>query len=186
MAAELGPVSIDRVVSAAARSRDRLHRATHALGDAGLRFAVVGGHAVAGWVGRVDDSATRNCPDVDILIGAIDLDAAAGALAAAGFIRQPDVDIPTFLDGPAGRLRDAVRLHLTPDRPPSGRIDEGGPRPLLALPALVAMLLDRHRTVDRLGLRDLIDVGLVDGDWPDRYPEPLAARLRHLLDTPGG
>lgn len=45
--------------------KDRLERAVNALGSAGVRYAVIGGNAVAAWVSRVDESVVRNTRDVD-------------------------------------------------------------------------------------------------------------------------
>jgi len=55
--------------------RQRLLRATAALESAGVPYAVVGGHAVAAWVSRIDESATRGTQDVDILVRREDLSA---------------------------------------------------------------------------------------------------------------
>jgi hypothetical protein len=35
-------------------------------------------------------------------------------------------------------------------------------------------------------LRDLIEIGLLDQSWTDRFTAPLAARLQELLDNPEG
>lgn len=42
------------------------------------------------------------------------------------------------------------------------------------------------RDKDRMHLRDLLAVGLVDDTWPDRYPLELGRRLRMILDDPEG
>jgi len=47
-------------------------------------------------------------------------------------------------------------------------------------------LKHQFRDKDRTHLRDLIDVGLIDVTWPQRFPSDLATRLQSLLDTPGG
>ena len=39
---------------------------------------------------------------------------------------------------------------------------------------------------DRVHLRDLIDVGLLDRSWLPTLPPELSQRLQSLLDTPGG
>jgi hypothetical protein len=39
---------------------------------------------------------------------------------------------------------------------------------------------------DRMHMRDMLGVGLIDATWPARYPPELAARLQHLIDTPDG
>ena len=53
---------------AAEKVKERLRRATRALDAAGVPYAVIGGNAVAEWVGRVDEDAVRNTKDVDLLI----------------------------------------------------------------------------------------------------------------------
>ena len=57
---------------------------------------------------------------------------------------------------------------------------------VFALEALVRIKLTAFRDKDRIHLRDLIDVGLVDASWPSRFPPVLSQRLQSLLDTPGG
>ena len=52
--------------------------------------------------------------------------------------------------------------------------------------AVVRMKLTSYRDKDKMHVRDMIGVGLVDAAWPARYPPELAARLQHLLDTPDG
>ena len=58
----------ERMVTAVEKVRQRLRRATQALEQAGIPYAVAGGNAVAAWVSEVDESAVRNTQDVDILI----------------------------------------------------------------------------------------------------------------------
>ena len=36
---------------------------------------------------------------------------------------------------------------------------------------------------DKVHLRDLMDVGLLDSTWCDRLPPPLAARLKEVIDA---
>ena len=62
------PVSLDRMVRAVEKVRQRLLRSTAALENSGIPYAVIGGNAVAAWVSRVDEAAVRNTQDVDILI----------------------------------------------------------------------------------------------------------------------
>jgi len=50
MAPILGPFSLDRMVRAVERVRERLLRATAALEKAGIPYAVAGDDAVAVWV----------------------------------------------------------------------------------------------------------------------------------------
>ena len=55
------------------RVERRLRRATAALDGAGIRYAVIGGNAVAAWVGRADPAATRATRDVELLLRRPDL-----------------------------------------------------------------------------------------------------------------
>jgi hypothetical protein len=172
-----------------------LLRATAALESAGITYAVIGGNAVAAWVGRVDQSAVRFTQDVDLLILRSDLDAAKAALETAGFIYRRGASDDLFLDGPDAKARDAVRVVFAGERV---RADYALPAPdvtesqradtfrVLRLDALVRMKLTSFRDKDRTHLRDLISVGLVDESWRLTLPDELTARMQSLLDTPDG
>src|SRR5580692_2774049 len=105
-----GAFSLDRVVHAVEKVRQRLLRAAAALGAAGVPYAIAGGNAVALWVSRVDEAAVRNTQDVDILLRRSDLERAKTALAAVGFIYRHAASIDMFLDGPDAKARDAVHI----------------------------------------------------------------------------
>src|SRR5262245_52914446 len=96
----------ERMVTAVEKVRQRLRRASAALEQAGIPYAVAGGNAVAAWVSEVDESAVRNTQDVDLLLRRADLDRAKEALAAAGFIHRHAAGIDMFLDGPGAKARD--------------------------------------------------------------------------------
>jgi hypothetical protein len=175
--------------------RDRLRRAVAALDGAQIPYAVIGGNAVAEWVGRTDPAAVRTTQDVDILLRRADFDAAKAAMAAAGFVYRHVKSIDMFLDGPGAKARDAVHVlfaaeKVKPDDPvPAPEVTESEPGAtfrVVALAALVRMKLVANRDKDRTHLRDFIDVGLIDETWPARFPAELAARLQRLLDTPDG
>lgn len=191
----LGPFSLERMERAVEKVRDRLRRATEALNRAGIAYAVVGGHAVAAWVSRVDESVVRNTRDVDLLVRRTDLDAVKTALGAAGFLHRHSSGLDLFLDGPDARARDAVhvvfagekvRPHEPLANPDVADSEDAGTFRVLSLPALVQIKLTAFRDKDRTHLRDLIDVGLVDETWCARYPPELAQRLRGILETPEG
>ena len=55
-----GEISLDRMVRAVEKVRERLQRVSAALNEAGIDYAVAGGNAVAAWVSRVDEAAVRN------------------------------------------------------------------------------------------------------------------------------
>ncbi|MGA2700330.1 MAG: hypothetical protein ABSH35_04455 [Isosphaeraceae bacterium] len=195
MSPSLGPFSLERMVRAVEKVRERLLRATAALENASIPYAVCGGNAVAVWVTRVDESAVRNTRDVDILIRRSDLDAVKTALLAAGFDYKHTAGLDLFLDGPSATARDAVHIIFAGEkvRPeelsPNPDVTESVPSDqfrVLDLEALVRIKLTSYRDKDRTHLRDLLDVGLIDGNWCWRYPAELAARLQSLIDTPDG
>jgi len=195
MAVALGPFSLQRMVRAVEKVRERLLRATKALSDAGIAYAVAGGNAVGAWVTRVDESAVRNTQDVDILIRRADLEAVKTALAKAGFVYRHAASMDMFLDGPKAKARDAVHIifageKVRPEEPIANPdVTESEPAEayqILTLEALVRIKLTAFRDKDRVHLRDLIDVGLIDAGWRQRFPPQLADRLQQLLDTPNG
>ncbi len=106
----IGEVSLERMVRAVEKVRNRLLRAASALEQAKVPYAVVGGNAVAAWVARVDETAVRNTQDVDILLRRGDLETAKNALAAAGFVYRHVKGEDMFLDGPEAKARDAVHV----------------------------------------------------------------------------
>jgi hypothetical protein len=189
------PFGWERAALAAEKVKERLKRSTAALEQAGVAYAVVGGNAVAEWVGRVDEDAVRNTRDVDILIRRIDLAAAKAALEPAGFVYCQSFGVDMFLDGPDGRPTSAVHLLFAGepvregDQVATPDVQESEPAAgfrVVSLPALVIMKLTSFRDKDRTHLRDLIGVGQIDQTWPARLPPALAARLQELLDNPNG
>ncbi|HEY7328544.1 MAG TPA: nucleotidyltransferase family protein [Gemmataceae bacterium] len=191
----LGSFSLDVMERAVEKVYERLVRATAALEQAGIPYAVADGHAVAAWVARVDESATRNTRDVDILIRRDDLEAVKKALEKAGFLYRRSAGVDVFLDGPDAKARDAVHVVFAGEKV---RPHEAVPNPdvvesemadrfrVLSLHALVQIKLTAYRDKDRTHLRDLLDVGLIDAAWTTRLPPELAARLQALIDSPEG
>jgi hypothetical protein len=57
---------------------------------------------------------------------------------------------------------------------------------VIDLEPLVVMKLTAFRTIDRVHLRDMIGVDLVNADWLDRLDSVLAARLSGILEDPHG
>src|SRR5207302_2306870 len=101
---------LDRMERAVAKVRERLLRATKALNDAGVPYAVAGGNAVASWVATVDEGAVRNTRDIDLLVRRSDLPAITAALEQAGFVRGELLDVVLFRDGEEGKPSEAVHL----------------------------------------------------------------------------
>jgi hypothetical protein len=191
----IGQVSLERMVRAVEKVRDRLLRTARALADSGVPYAVVGGNAVAAWVARIDEAAVRNTQDVDIILRRTDLPAAIDAMARVGFQHRHAKGVDMFLDGPEAKARDAVHVVFSGERVrpeyilPAPDVAEAEQTPqfrLLRLEPLVLMKLTSFRRKDQVQLLDLIEVGLVDPTWLERLPPELAGRLRELLDNPEG
>src|SRR5690349_3228760 len=101
---------LDRMERAVAKVRERLLRATAALNQIGVPYAVVGGNAVASWVATIDEGAVRNTRDVDLLVRRSDLPAITAALEHIGFIADELLDVMMFRDGPEGKPSEAIHL----------------------------------------------------------------------------
>jgi len=183
------------MIQAVEAVRDRAKRATSALAAAGIPYAVAGGNAVAAWVARVDRAAVRNTQDVDILIRRTDFDAVKVALEAAGFTYRTIFGVDCFLDRADASPRDAVHILFANEKTkpndvaPTADVSESEPASdydILTLESLVRMKLISYRDKDRVHLRDMISVGLIDETWPSRFQDELAQRLQKLLDDPNG
>ncbi|HEY2411468.1 MAG TPA: nucleotidyltransferase family protein, partial [Pirellulaceae bacterium] len=170
----MGVEILDRMERAVANVRERLLRATQALNQAGVPYAVVGGNAVASWVATVDEGAVRNTRDVDILVRRDDLNAVTKALEQAGFVPTSSFGVTMFRDGEQGKPSEAVHLlfsgertkpdHLLP-APEIQTIDDAANFRVITLESLISMKLTWNRTIDRVHVRDLIDAGLIDASW---------------------
>ena len=140
------------------------------------------------------EGGERNTPNVDLLVNRADLARVKAALESVGF--YPDPARPDlFRDGPSGSPRTRVRLVFTGEKvremdllpnPGVACSERIGAFQVLALSALVQVKLTAFRTIDKVHLRDMLDVGLIDEIWKARYPPELAERLQLLTDTPEG
>jgi len=184
---------LDRMERAVAKVRERLLRATRALNEAGIPYAVAGGNAVASWVATVDEGAVRNTRDVDLLVRRDDLPAITNVLQQAGFVPGTLLDVVMFRDGEEGKPSEAVHLlfsgertrpdHLLP-APEIETVDDPDNFRVVTLDSLVLMKLMSNRRKDQVHVEDLINVGLIDASWLSKLPPELAARLKQILDTP--
>lgn len=175
----------------------RLARASHALDSASIPYAVCGGNAVAYWVALADPSGVRPTQDIDLLLARNDLDRAASALAAVGFVHRHAAGVDLFTDGPTGGARQGVHIIFAGEKV---RPDHPVPAPPLAddqrvfanglyvvlLATLVRMKLTSFRHKDITHLQDMLLAGLLDESMFDRIPPELHGRLREVLDNPEG
>ncbi|MEI6255208.1 MAG: hypothetical protein WCQ77_01040 [Planctomycetota bacterium] len=186
---------LDRVEQAVAMVKERLKRAVAALEAAGIPYAVVGGHAVAAWVSRIDPAAVRTTVDVDILLDRPDLERAKTALEKVGFVHSFTFGIDSFVDGPQGKAREAVHILYAGERvkpidavpaPDLASAEQFEGYRIMGLDRLIGMKLTAFRLKDRVHLLDMIEVGLIDTATLDRLPLPLRPRLEQVLNDPQG
>ena len=183
----------DRVAMAIEEIRLRLLRCTSVLETAGVPYAVIGGNAVAEWVGRIDKGAVRFTKDVDLLMRRDDLPRAIDVLERAGFIYAETFGVSLFLDHPDASPREAVHVIFSGEKVKSNDLSSAPDVDdyeisehfkILALERLIQMKLTAFRRKDQVHLLDMLDVGLIDASWVSRFPPPLAERLQELLDNP--
>jgi hypothetical protein len=115
------------------------------------------------------------------------------AMTSAGFHHRQTAGLDMFVEEPNASARDGVHVLLcgkiersgepNPDVEPNTRTDNFR---TVELPTLVRMKLNAFRDKDRVHLRDMISLGMIDESWPAKYPEKLKQRLQELLDDPDG
>ena len=180
-------------VMAVDRVEKRLRLVTSALGDAAIPYAVVGGNAVAAWVGRVDPTATRATRDVDLLIRRADIGRVTGALKSLGFQREDLRSSTLFIDPDEPSRRSAVHVVWAGElvRPsyalPAPSVEDAVADPegfmVLDLPSLVRMKLTSLCDIDRVHVADMVRVGLIDTSVRSKLPEHLQDRLASIEDS---
>lgn len=180
-------VGIAAHIKAIDRVQQRLMKTAAALEAAGVQYAIVGGNAVASWVGRVDPGATRATKDVDVLVRREDAARIAAALEALGFRREDLRDIVRFIDPEEPSKKSGVRLVwaeerirpsysvLSPSVKETVRDPEGFN--VIDLPALLRMKLTSFRPIDQAHVLDMRSVGLLTQAVRASLPAELAERL---------
>jgi len=184
------PASFGIHVMAVDRVEKRLRRVTATLDAARIRYAVVGGNAVAAWVARIDPSATRATRDVGLLVQRSDLEAITRVMNELGFERQVLRSLVLFIDPDEPSRRSGVHLVwadqlVRPSYPcPAPSVTEAVQDPegfwVLDLPALVRMKLTSNRDIDRVHVRDMLSVGLVPEPVEQALPTVLRERLAEI------
>ena len=175
--------------------KERMRRVSTALNDAEIPYAIIGGNAVQHWVAQVDESVVRNTRDVDIILNRVDLPRATVALEKVGFIYRHAASVSMFLDGPDAKARDAVHVLFAGEKvredylEPVPMIDKFEPMQdarTLPLESLVRMKLTSFRDKDKVHIRDMISIGMIDVTWIGCFSPQLGERLQSLLDDPDG
>mgnify|MGYP006969344448 FL=1 len=185
-----------RAERAVEKVRERLLRTAKALEDADVPYVVVGGNAVAVWVGSKDEGAIRNTKDVDVLLNRADLGRAAEAMSKVGFDLHEANGVTMFLDRDDPMPSRGVQLlfsgeRVKPSDPyPAPEVVKGLRSPegvdAIELGRLLVLKLNAFRDIDRVHIRDMMHVGLIDQTWIEKIPERLRARLQEILDDPDG
>jgi hypothetical protein len=175
------------------RVEKRLRKVTAALDAAGIPYAVIGGNAVACWVGRVDTGATRATKDVDLLVNRADSARIDAAMALLGFSRHDMRRLVLYVDPEEPSKRSGVHLVWADEkvRPsyacPAPTLDEAVRDPegflVLDLAALVRMKLTSYRLVDQMHIVDLSSVGLLSEAVRSSLPQELLERLATIERT---
>jgi hypothetical protein len=168
----------------------RLQAITAAFDGGGVPYALVGGQAVAIWVATVDPEAVRTTKDVDILLDRSDLPKARAAAQEIGMDYFETMGVGMLIDRTSPNPRSAVHLVwagelVRPGEPaPAPSLDQleviDDKWKVISLAGLVTMKLTAWRDQDRVHLRDLRDVGLVDEQVVQNLPTELAKRWRAL------
>jgi hypothetical protein len=182
-----------RIGESMERVEQRLRRTVEILESAGVPFAIVGGNAVRIWVAQVDPGAVRATNDVDVLVQEEDLERIQQVMQEHGFQYRKVAGLDMFLEGKNDSVRNAIHLvfakkmvrdddyEANPDVEPT---EYGDGIRTLPLERLVRMKLNSFRLKDKVHLIDMIQVGIIDKHWLARFPEPLAERLKSLLENP--
>jgi hypothetical protein len=185
-----------RAERAVEKVRERLLKTAKALEEAGVPYAVIGGNAVAIWVASKDEDAVRNTKDVDILLAREDLQRAAAAMSGAGFDLAEVDGVTMFLEREdpmpsrgvhvvfANEKLQSFHAYPAPPVKPGIRSPEGVPA--LGLLELVILKLLAFRDIDRVHIRDMLRVGLIDKTFADKVPDDLRPRLEEILANPEG
>lgn len=172
--------------------RRRMITAARVLDESGIPYAIIGGNAVAHYVGRVSLSAVRGTADVDLLLSRADLNRAKESLGRKGFKYRYAAGVHKFLDGSKARegvhaimAGEKVRAEYLAAAPTLGEVEraEGG-FAVIPFAKLVEMKLTSYGLKDKVHLLDMIGVGLLPGDVMEKLPEVLRGRLQVLLDDP--
>ena len=185
----------ERMERAVEKVNERLRKTVAILEEAKVPYAIVGGHAVRAWVAQVDEGAVRTTRDVDVLIRPTDLPAMITAMTNAGFHYRRTADVDMFTETPDASAREAVHVVLAgqmirgddfdpnPDIEPNTRANDFC---TVEFATLVRMKLNSFRDKDRVHVRDMIEVGLIDESWFEKLPSHFQERLKMILDDPHG
>lgn len=185
-----------RAERAVEKVRERLLKTCRALEAANVPYVVIGGNAVAVWVGSRDEGAIRNTKDVDLLLNREDLTRAAVAMAGAGFDMDEVNGVTMFLERTDPMPSRGVHVifageKIKPRDPyPAPPVVVGMRSPegvgAIGLRELLILKLIAFRRIDQVHLADMIRVGLIDDAVAEQIPPELRPRLEEIRANPDG
>ena len=185
----------ERHLMAVDQLTQRLERITRALQEKNVPYALIGGQAVNVWIATKDTGGGRQTKDIDILLQRNDVPLAKAAGLAAGLDYFETIGVGMFLEQTDPNPRSGVHIvwadeKVRPDNllPAPGVQDRVEILPgifVVPLNSLVRMKLVANRELDRVHLRDMIEVGLIERSMLDGLPAELATRLDALLTDAG-
>ena len=173
----------------------RLDRITRAFEEKKVPYALIGGQAVNLWIATKDTGGGRQTKDIDILLHRDDLPLAKAAGLAAGLEYFETIGVGMFLEQDNPNPKSGVHIVWADEKVrPENLLPAPGVQPrveilpamyVVPLESLVRMKLVSNREHDRVHLRDMIDVGLIDRAMLQGLPAELAERLDTLLKEAG-
>jgi len=166
---------------------------SHALKQAGVPHAVIGGLAVRAYLAAVDEAAAVTTRDLDILLRREDIGRARQALEPLGFAYREVMGLPAFIP-PGKKFRDGVHVVLSGEKV---KADSLYPCPRFAAEALfdardgftcldlknlVFMKLTSFRPKDVSHLQDLLEMGLLTAELQAGLPADLQIRVQQVVE----
>lgn len=174
---------------------ERMRRIAAILNESDIPYQVIGGMAVAEWVGQIDPDSARATKDVDISIRRADLPRMRTVLEGAGYRYKETLGVRMFLEAGEQKARHAIHLVFADEKVrseyghPAPEIPEQPSRPggdvaFISIASLVRMKLTSFRLKDKVHLLDMLGVGLITPEIEKTLPTDLMARLQELKDNP--
>lgn len=175
------------------RVEQQLRLIASALDAAGVRYAVIGGNAVATWVAAIDEHAVRNTKDVDILVDRASLAQIDAAVRGCGYYLDSVGDIPVLLEQSnpkpsrgvhlliAGERVRATDVVTAPSVDRAVRSDRG--YWVIDVASLLTMKLIAFRRHDQVHIEDMIRVGLITPEIRAQIPADLLGRFEEIERT---
>ncbi|MGD0088479.1 MAG: hypothetical protein ABSE73_01035 [Planctomycetota bacterium] len=166
---------------------------SHALKEAGVPHAVIGGLAVRAYLGSGGEPPSLTTRDLDILLRRADIGRARQALEAVGFMYREVLGLPAFIP-PGMKYRDGVHVVLSEEKvkadslypcptfAPEALLDTQDGFTCLDLRNLVFMKLTSFRPKDQSHLQDLLEMGLITAEVQASLPADLQTRLQQVVE----